>query len=80
VQRFANCDTHKITKAKVIILSRGNYGIEFEFVDGAVTTEAVGDKEAADWYASVQLGEVIPTGTNPLLISAKSGDVAAPKA
>ncbi len=67
-------DTHKITKAKVISLSRGNYGIEFEFDDGAVTTEAVGDKETADWYASVQLGEVIPVGVNPLLLAAAKAE------
>jgi hypothetical protein len=67
-------DTHKITKAKVISLSRGNYGIEFEFDDGAVTTEAVGDKETADWYASVQLGEVIPVGVNPLLLTAAKAE------
>jgi hypothetical protein len=52
-------------------LSHLNKGIEFEFDDGAVTIEAEGDKETADWYASVQLGEVIPVGANPLLISAK---------
>jgi hypothetical protein len=74
-------DTHKITKAEVVPIGPGECGIKFEFDDGYTDLVEVGDKETADWYASVQLDEEIVKGVNPLLINeAKAKTLRRPKA
>jgi hypothetical protein len=50
-------DTHKVTKAKVVQLEDGVYGVEFGFDDGYTDFAEVGSKETADFYARVQMGK-----------------------
>jgi hypothetical protein len=64
-------DTHKVTKTKVVQLENGAFGVEFEFDDGYTDFAEVGSKETAVFYATVQMGEDIAMGVNPLLLSAK---------
>lgn len=61
--------SHKITNAKVVQMDNGEYGIAFEFDSGYSTFAQVGDKETADWYAKVQIGEEIQFGVDPLLLN-----------
>jgi hypothetical protein len=67
-------DTHKVTKTKVAQLENGVYGVEFEFDDGYTDFAEVGSKESADFYATVQMGEDIVMGVNPLLLSVKKAE------
>ena len=62
-------DTHKITKTKVVQLENGTYGVEFEFEDGYTDFAEVGNKETAEFYATLQMGEAIVMGVNPLLLN-----------
>jgi hypothetical protein len=64
-------DTHKVTKTKVVQLENGAYGVEFEFDDGYTDFAEVCSKETADFYATVQMGEAIVMGVNPLLLNAE---------
>jgi hypothetical protein len=67
-------DTHKVTKTKVVHLEYDEYGIEFEFDDGYTDFARVGSKETAEFYASVQMGEDIVMGVNPLLLNAEKAE------
>ena len=62
-------DTHKITKTKVVQLENGTYGVEFEFEDGYTDFAEVGNKETAEFYATLQMGGAIVMGVNPLLLN-----------
>jgi hypothetical protein len=64
-------DTHNVTKTKVVQLENGTYGVEFEFDDGNTDFAEVGSKETAEFYATVQMGEAIVMGVNPLLLNAE---------
>jgi hypothetical protein len=66
--------THKVTKAEVVQMADGDFGIEFEFDDGSAMFAEVGSKENAEWYAQVQLGECLPIGMDPLLINAAKAE------
>jgi hypothetical protein len=65
---------HKITETKVVRLDDGQYGINFAFNDGLTDFAEVGDKQMAEWYASVQLGEKLPLGVYPTLLNAKKAE------
>jgi hypothetical protein len=52
--------SHRVTKTTVVQLENGEYGVEFD--DGS--------KDSAEFYASVQMGEDIVIGVNPLLLNA----------
>jgi hypothetical protein len=67
-------DTHKVTKTKVVQLENGAYGVDFEFDDGYTDFAEVGPKETAEFYASVQLGEDLGMGVNPLLLNAAKAE------
>ena len=67
-------ETHKVTNTNVVQLENGAYGVEFEFDDGYTDFAEVGSKETADFYATVQMGEDIVMGVNPLLLSAKKAE------
>jgi hypothetical protein len=64
--------THKVTK--VVQLQSGEYGVEFEFDGGYTDFAEVGSKEAADFYAEVQMGEDIVVGVNRLLLNARKAE------
>jgi hypothetical protein len=66
--------THKVTKTKVVQLENGTYGVEFEFDDGYTDFAQVGSKETADFFATVQMGENIAVGVNPLLLNAAKAE------
>ena len=59
---------------KVVQLENGAYGVEFEFDDAFTDFAEVGSKETADFYATVQMGEAIVMGANPLLLSAEKAE------
>jgi hypothetical protein len=63
--------THKVTSAEVVQSENGEYGVEFSFDDGSTDFAEVGPKEAADFYARVQVGEELPVGINALFLSAE---------
>jgi hypothetical protein len=67
-------EMHKVTKAEVVKLRGDNYGVRFEFDDGTIVQEPVGPKSTAEFYAREQLGEEIPAGVNPLLLSAEKAE------
>jgi hypothetical protein len=67
-------DTHKVTKTKVVQLENGAHGVEFEFDDGYTDFARVKSKETVEFYASVQMGEDIVIGVNPLLLKAKKDE------
>ena len=67
-------DTHKVTKAEVVKLGGNDYGVRFEFDDGSIVQELVGPKAIAEFYAREQLGEELPVGVNPLLLSAEKAE------
>ena len=50
------------------------HGIRFKFDDGYTDFAVVGSKATAEFYAAAQLGEEIPMGVNPLLLSAEKAD------
>jgi len=64
---------HKVIKTEVVRI-KGRYGVRFKFDDGYTDFGEVGSKETAEFYATVQLGEKIPMGVNPLLLSIKKAD------
>ncbi len=66
-------EMHKVIKAEVVKL-RDDYGVRFEFDDGSIVQEPVGPKATAEFYAREQLGERIPVGINPLLLSAEKAE------
>jgi hypothetical protein len=66
--------THKVVRTEVWPTGRGKYGVLFVFDDGAEDAAEVGSKEAAEWYAKVQLGQDIVVGTDPLLLNAAKAD------
>jgi hypothetical protein len=45
-----------------------------EFDDGYIDFAEVGSKETAEFYATVQMGEDIVTGVNPLLLSVEKAE------
>jgi len=53
------------------MFGRAAIGFTFEFEDGYTDSADVDDKETADFYGRVQLGENIAFGVNPLLLNAK---------
>jgi hypothetical protein len=64
--------THKVTRATVVSVGRQRFGIDFEFDDGeALFATDAGDQEAAEFYAKNLLGEELPVGIHPLLLSAE---------
>jgi hypothetical protein len=67
-------NTHKVTKTTVVQLENGAYGVEFEFDDGYTDFAEVGSKQTADFYTTVQMGEDIVMGVNPLLLSAQKAE------
>jgi hypothetical protein len=67
-------DTHTITKAEIVKLRGDTYGVRFEFDDGTIVQEPVGPKATAEFYAREQMGESIPVGVNPLLLSAEKAE------
>ena len=66
--------THKVIRTEVWPTGKGKYGVLFLFDDGAEDAAEVGSKEAAEWYAKVQLGQNIRIGANPLLLNAPKAD------
>jgi hypothetical protein len=66
--------THKVSKTKVVTVKNGRYRIDFEFDDGYTDSAEVGDKDAAEFYARVQLGEELAIGVHPLLLNAKKAE------
>ena len=66
-------ETHKVAKTKVV-LATGAYGVEFEFDDGYIDFAEVGSKATADFYTTVQMGEDIVMGVNPLLLNAEKAE------
>jgi hypothetical protein len=66
--------THKVTKTRVVPLKNEQYGVEFEFDDRSKDFAEVGDKETAEFYARVQLGEELAIDVNPLLLNAKKAE------
>lgn len=67
--------THKVTKTRVVPVKGGRYGVEFEFDDGATDFAVVGDKETAEFYARVQLGEELAMGVHPILLNAEKAEM-----
>jgi hypothetical protein len=67
--------THKVTKTKIVQSENGAYGVEFEFDDGYTDFAEVGSEETADFYATVQMGEAIVVGVNPLLLNAEKAEM-----
>jgi len=67
-------DTHTVTKTKVVQLENGAYGVEIEFDDAFTDFAEVGSKETADFYATVEMGEAILMGANPLLLNAEKAE------
>jgi hypothetical protein len=55
-------------------LEKGAYGVEFEFDDGYMDFAEVGSTETADFYVTVQMGEAIVMGVNPLLLNAEKAE------
>jgi hypothetical protein len=66
--------SHKVIRAEIVRIKGETYGLEFEFDDGYADFAEVGSKETAEFYASVQIGEEIGMGINPLLINAKKAE------
>jgi hypothetical protein len=66
--------THKVTKTRVVPIKKGLYGVEFQFDDRSKDFAEVGDKETAEFYARVQLGEKLAIGVNPLLLNAEKAE------
>ncbi len=66
--------TTQVTKAKVVRLTGGRYGIEFEFDDGYTDFAEVESKETAEFYVQTQMGQEIQMGVHPLLINADKAD------
>ena len=64
---------HKVIKTEVVPI-KGRYGVRFKFDDGYTDFAVVGSKATAEFYAAAQLGEEIPMGVNPLLLSAEKAD------
>jgi hypothetical protein len=60
-----------------VVPVKDGYGVKFEFDDGYTDSAEVGDKETAEFYARVQLGERIPKGVHPLAIERREGGNAA---
>ena len=66
--------THKVIRTEVWPTGKGKYGVLFIFDDGTEDAAEVGSREAAEWYAKVQLGQDIVVGMNPLLLNAAKAD------
>jgi hypothetical protein len=67
-------EMHRVTKADVVKLRANDYGVRFQFDDGGIMQEVVGPKATAEFYAREQLGEDLPVGVNPLLLSAEKAE------
>jgi hypothetical protein len=60
--------THKVVRTEVWPTGNGKYGVLFVFDGGAEDAAEVGSREAAEWYAKVQLGQHLQVGVHPLLL------------
>lgn len=67
--------THKVTNTRVVPLKKGQYGVEFEFDDRSKEFAVVGEKDTAEFYARVQLGEELAIGVHPLLLNAEKAEM-----
>jgi hypothetical protein len=61
--------SHKITKAEVVPLENGCFGVSFEFDDGDTQVAEATSKANAEFYADNRVGDELPVGAHPFLLS-----------
>jgi hypothetical protein len=66
--------THKIIATEVVKAAGDRYAVVFTYDDGTGETAIVGKQVTAEFYARIQLNEVLPVGVNPLLLNAVKAD------
>jgi hypothetical protein len=59
---------------KIIATDGGKFAVVFTYDDGTGEAATVGAQKTAEFYAKTQIGQELPVGVNPLLLSAKKAD------